>query len=148
MVPFQKILCPTDFSDCALQAFHLACSLARFHGARLILAHVVDVEYGTHSYGGMLVEVRSPNYPEQQFAKLKALLPPDPEVPVEHIQVEGRPAEAILQLAKETHCDLLVMGTHGLTGLQRLLLGSVTEQVLRQAPCPVLTVRASPPAQQ
>jgi nucleotide-binding universal stress UspA family protein len=144
MVPFRTILCPVDFSDCSAGAFHLACSLAELHRARLVVAHVVDVEYGKHSFGGVMVEVRPSDYPERMLEALKRLDPPYPTVPIEHIVVKGRPAEEILRLAREMRCDLIVMGTHGLTGFRRLLLGSVAEEVLRQAPCPVVTVRTAP----
>lgn len=142
MLPFQTILCPTDFSDCARKAFHLAGSLARFHGARLILVHSIDVQYGPHGYGAVMVEVRPADYPRQMFEALKQLQPPYPEVRVEHVLAEGRPGTEILRVAQERGCDLIVMGTHGRTGLMSLLMGSVTEEVLRQAPCPVLTVRS------
>ena len=55
--------------------------------------------------------------------------------------MEGEPGEAILRTATERHCDLIVMGTHGRTGLDRIIKGSVAEHVLRRAPCPVLTVK-------
>jgi universal stress protein A len=61
---------------------------------------------------------------------------------------EGDPAEMILRVAEEVHADLIVMGTHGRTGLSRLLMGSVAEQVVRRAPCPVLTMKAPFPAEQ
>lgn len=137
----KTILHPTDFSDCSRCAFDLACSLASALGARLVVAHVIDVEEGQHSFGGVMVEVRPSRYQEQQLQTLKRLVPPYPDVPVEHVLTEGRPTEAILQLAKDARADLIVIGTHGLTGLRRLLLGSVAEQLVRQAPCPVLTTK-------
>jgi nucleotide-binding universal stress UspA family protein len=143
MLSIQTILHPTDFSDCARYAFDLACSLARVHGAQLVVVHVIDVEYGKHGFGGVMVEVRPADYPVQQFQLLKQLAPPDPDVRVEHVLVEGSPVEEILRLAKEIHCDLIVMGTHGRTGLGRVVLGSVAEQVVRQADCPVLTTKSS-----
>jgi len=66
---------------------------------------------------------------------------PDPEVRVEHRLVEGEATSGILCVAEEENCDLIVMGTRGRIGLARLLLGSVAEKVLRQTPCPVLTIR-------
>jgi nucleotide-binding universal stress UspA family protein len=141
MVPFRTILCPTDFSDCAGEAFRLACSLAEVHGARLVVAHVIDVLHGEEGSGGVMVQVRLPDYPRRMREALERQVPTNPDLPVEHVLAEGRPADEILRLAKATRCDLLVMGTHGRTGLRRMLLGSVAEQVLRRAPCPVLTVR-------
>lgn len=140
MSTINTILHPTDFSDCAEPAFDKACALANEHHARLVLAHVVDVEYGDHTFGGVNVEVRPPDYPDQMLEALKELEPPEPGLRVEHVVKEGRPVEEILQLVKETGSDMIVMGTHGLTGLKHLLMGSVAEDVLRRAPCPVLTV--------
>jgi quercetin dioxygenase-like cupin family protein len=67
--------------------------------------------------------------------------PPDPQITVEHRVAEGNPAAEILRLARALKCDLIVMSTHGRTGLARMLTGSVAEEVLRQAPCPVLLTR-------
>jgi nucleotide-binding universal stress UspA family protein len=75
------------------------------------------------------------------FEKLKALGPIDSAVRVERVLLEGDPAAGILEKAREMPCDLIVMGTHGRTGVGRLLMGSVAEAVLRRAPCPVLTVK-------
>lgn len=66
---------------------------------------------------------------------------PDAKVPVEHLLEEGNPSAEILRVAQERRCDLIVMGTHGRTGLHRLLMGSVAEHVVRKAPCPVLVVK-------
>ena len=73
--------------------------------------------------------------------RLQQLRPEDPKILVEHRLVQGGGAEEILQVAQERKCDLIVMGTHGRTGLGRLLMGSVAEQVVRKAACPVLTVK-------
>jgi nucleotide-binding universal stress UspA family protein len=141
MVPFQTILCPTDFSDCAREAFHLACSLARQHGARLIVLHVVDVLYGKQTYAGIGVEVRPADYPKRALERLKEWRAPYPEVQVEYLVTEGDPVEEILREAAAKKADGIVIGTHGLTGLRRVILGSIAEQVLRRAPCPVVTTR-------
>ena len=72
---------------------------------------------------------------------LEAVVPTDPTVPYEHRLITGDPATAIARLAEEEQADLIVMGTHGRTGLTRLLMGSVAEAVVRRAPCPVLTYK-------
>ena len=72
---------------------------------------------------------------------LKEVVPTDPQVACEHRLLTGDPAVAIARLAEEEHADLIVMGTHGRTGLTRLLMGSVAEAVVRRAPCPVLTYK-------
>jgi len=154
MLPIKTILHPTDFSPGAAHAYHLACSLARDYGARLIIMHVrvnppaVSAEFGTMPHvasihGDMLA-------PEGDVEILRARLaqmrPDDERLPVEHVLVDGVPAAEIVNLAKNNGCDLILMGTHGRTGLGRLLMGSVAEQVVRKAPCPVLTVKTPPAA--
>jgi nucleotide-binding universal stress UspA family protein len=137
MLPIETILYPTDFSPPAAAAFPLACALARDYGARLVVLHVhspvVVGEVG-------IVVPESPEVIEALRKKLAAVKPADPAVPVEHCVDEGFPAEVILRVAREVSADLIVMGTHGRTGIRRVLMGSVAEEVLRRAPCPVMTV--------
>jgi nucleotide-binding universal stress UspA family protein len=75
---------------------------------------------------------------------LNAYTAPSPRVTIEHRLLEGSAATVITETASETGADMIVMGTHGRTGLSRLMMGSVAEEVLRRAPCPVLTIRAMP----
>lgn len=146
MTPFQIILHPTDFSPQAEGAFRLACSLARDHGGRVLMLHVM--ERPLIIYPGVMMPPPPPEPAEEMRQavrdKLLAIESPEPAVPIERLLVEGDPATAILQIARERQCDLIVMGTHGRTGLSRLLTGSVAEKVLRKAPCPVATVKALP----
>lgn len=146
MLHIRTILCPTDFSPQADYAFRVACALARDYGAKVILVHAW---YPTLSVATDL-PVREEDVAacreglQEQMAKLK---PAGSTVPVERLLREGGGAvEVILATEKSRRCDVIVMGTHGRRGLGRLLLGSVAEAVLRQAPCPVLTVRAPEPA--
>ncbi len=132
MLPIQTILHPTDFSERSGHAFQLACSLARDRGARLIVLHAMPVP--------LVQEKRL--YREEMAGELNRLGAPDPQVRVEHRLEEGDPATQILRVAQETGSDLIVTGSHGRTGLDRLLMGSVAEQVVRRASCPVLTVKA------
>jgi nucleotide-binding universal stress UspA family protein len=143
MLPIRTILHPTDFSEYSDYAFRLACSLARDYGAPLIVLHVLERPVLTYS-GVMTAPPPPPPSTEQRQSvqeQLHRIKPPDPAVCVEHLLEEGDPATAILQVAQERQCALVVMGTHGRTGLGRLLMGSVAEQVVRKAPCPVLTVK-------
>jgi nucleotide-binding universal stress UspA family protein len=99
-------------------------------------------------YGEAVSQLQPEGYQHKLWDDLRRIQSPDPAVPVEHRLAEGDSAEEILRLAQESGCDLIVLGTHGRTGLPRLLMGSVAEQVVRKAPCPVLTVKAphvSPP---
>lgn len=131
MYPIHTILHPTDFSPGSAFAFQMACALAKDYNARLILLYVV----------------RPPTTPlfneplEHRFPWPK---PPDPKVSVEHRVAEGDAPEEILRLVEKLHCDLIVMGTQGRTGLSRWLAGSMAEEVLRKAPCPVLAVKSPP----
>lgn len=144
MFLFKTVLHPTDFSPLSEYAFHVACSLARDYGARLVLLHVKPSEVIV----GEMYPI--PGDPAETWEvlrqQLERLRPADPSVRVAYVLKEGEPVTEILQTAQETHGDLIVMGTHGRTGVGRLLMGSVAESVLRRAPCPVLTVKAPPSA--
>ncbi len=138
MLPIRTVLHPTDFSERSAAAFRLACALARDYDAWLIALHVIPSEV---VYGEGVVLPTPQGYRLEMLAKLEALRAEGPGVRVEPRLAEGGPAEEIIRLVKEVPCDLVVMGTHGRTGLGRLLMGSVAEQVVRKAPCPVLTVK-------
>jgi nucleotide-binding universal stress UspA family protein len=143
MLAIKTILHPTDFSEHSDYAFRFACSLARDHGARLMVLHVLERPLLTYT-GVMTAPPPPPPSAEQRQGvqeQLHRIKPPDPAIAVEHLLEEGDPATAILQVAQERRCELIAMGTHGRTGLGRLLMGSVAEQIVRKAPCPVLTVR-------
>src|SRR5208283_1077682 len=123
MLPVRVILHPTDFSERAGHAFDLACSLARDYGARLVLVHVKPPQM---VYGEMVPLPPEPSDVRQTLQeRLSQLRPPDPNMKVERYLREGDPAAEILRLVQETQCDLIVLGTHGRTGLGRLLMGSV-----------------------
>jgi nucleotide-binding universal stress UspA family protein len=134
------ILFPTDFSERAEAAFPLACAVARDQGARLLVLYV-DPPPAFH---GEVVARRQPGYTEQLWEQLHRLHGPE-GVQIDYHLAEGKPAEEILRIAAEEKCDLIIMPTHGRTGLRRLLMGSVAEQVVREAACPVLTLSAPPP---
>ncbi len=135
----KKILFPTDFSHTGDAALALATSMARDTGATLLIIHV---EEPPMAYGGGEMYY---GVPEPDLKTLKTMLsevkPSDPEVPYKHRLITGHPAHAIVQLAESEDVDLIVMGTHGRSGLSRLLMGSVTENVMRKAPCPMLTYK-------
>jgi nucleotide-binding universal stress UspA family protein/quercetin dioxygenase-like cupin family protein len=146
MPTIQTILHPTDLSDNSRYAFRLACTLARDYRARLILLHVIPAPVGCVLPEAAPDPLRAAESQEPvrrwHFAWPE---PPDPEVRAEHRVAEGDAVQEILGLARVERCDLIVMGTHGRTGLSRLLDGSVAEAVVRKAACPVLAVRTPPP---
>jgi nucleotide-binding universal stress UspA family protein len=140
MLPIRTILHPTDFSDYSRAAFELACALARDYNAELIVLHV---NHTTAIYAPDGIVAGAPiEEPYEIRARLAQLRPDDPRVKVDYKLLDGEPAEQILKTASSANADLIVLGTHGATGLARLLMGSVAEDVLRRASCPVLTVRA------
>jgi nucleotide-binding universal stress UspA family protein len=141
MLPIRTILHPTDFSTSSDYAFRLACSLARDYGSRLIVLHVATPP--VVAFGEGVLPVQPEGYRDELREWLHRLAAQGPTARVEHHLVEGDAAAEIIHLAGETKCDLIVMGTHGRTGLGRLLMGSVAEQVIRKAPCPVLTVKSA-----
>jgi nucleotide-binding universal stress UspA family protein len=139
VLKFKTILAPTDFSLPSKQALEVAASLAREHGAKLVIVHAIEP---LPSHGeGQLVYSFSDTGVEEARQELLKVVPSDPSVTCEHKLVRGDAAAQILQSAAESSADLIVMGTHGRTWLSHLLMGSVAETVVRQARCPVLTVK-------
>lgn len=140
----KKILFATDFSAAGESALDYATALARDSGATLLIAHVEEppVAYGAGEFYAL------PAVPDKVELQtmLAAVVPTDPAVPCEHRLLLGNPASEIVQLAADEKVDLIVMGTHGRTGLVRLLMGSVAEAVVRRAGCPVLTLKQPEPA--
>lgn len=139
MLPIRTILHPTDFSKRSSFAFRFSCALARDYGARLLLLHVGPKPIVM--YGEGVIPADPEKFRAQLREKLDELQPEDAKIPVERLFLEGDPVAEILKAAQENNCDLIVMGTHGWSGLNRLLMGSTAEGVMRKAVCPVLTVR-------
>lgn len=135
------ILQPTDFSKAARAALGVARSLARDHGARLIILHVAPA--GTSLEGRLAAELDAGDYQQSLDAIRRRLDGADLKYPVETRLSRGFEAEEILRVAQDVACDLIVMGTHGRTGLRRLLMGNTAESVLPKADCPVLVVKLS-----
>jgi nucleotide-binding universal stress UspA family protein len=138
MFPIRTILHPTDFSEHSRAAAQLACALARDYDARLVVLHVLPPSV---VYGEGMVYVPPETYQEEARPQLERVAAGDPNLRVERRMIDGAAATEILEVAREVACDLIVLGTHGRTGLRRLLMGSVAEQVVRKAPCPVMTVK-------
>lgn len=152
MISIKRILLPSDFSDSAAQARDYACGLAAELGAELFLLHVLsDPLQSAPSFGMGLVSPellqRSPERDRKIESaaqeKLRASLS-DEWSSKHQVACEtrwGNPFVETVRYAREHEIDLIVMGTHGRSGLKHALLGSVAENVVRHAPCPVLTVR-------
>ncbi|MBI3047774.1 MAG: universal stress protein [Acidobacteria bacterium] len=145
MVEFRNILCPIDLSEASSRALVHAAAFARWYGARLTVLHVVptfDPRQVRSGAIGEAVTIVHPVSREEVVSELRRALDEagagnlDAAVAAE----AGEPAATIVDQAVRIGADLLVIGTHGRSGFDRLLLGSVTEKVLRKAPCPILTV--------
>lgn len=140
-LPISKILHPTDFSQTSQTALALASSLARDNNATLIIAHVFSPTANVVA-ATPPIAITVANAVEEK-ERLERVIPSDPQIVFEHRLLEGVPASSIVEFAESEQVDMIVMGTHGVTGLTRLLMGSVAEAVVRKAPCPVLTIKES-----
>ena len=133
------ILHPTDFSDQAQAALGVARALARDHGAQLVVLYVASIET---LQGVALAMPRDPRIDAEPLKAIQAKTNgPDLKYPVLTRYEVGDAAAEIVGVAEELGCDLIVLGTHGRTGLGRFLMGSVAESVLRRAGCPTLIVK-------
>jgi nucleotide-binding universal stress UspA family protein len=152
MDAIQRILVPTDFSAHADEAFRVAHRLAKATGACIVAFHVAVPPAVVTAEGPSPAGLRDQKG-KDLWAGLLALQAKDPQVRVEHeVIVADKPRVAhILDLLEKRGCDLIVMGTHGHSWLRQRLFGSVTEEVIRRARCPVMVVKApahaeAPPA--
>jgi nucleotide-binding universal stress UspA family protein len=146
---WKRICCPIDFSDASRAAMEVAADLARRNGASLVLLHAYPVPGYTFPDGSVVASPRMMQELADQAAKHLDEWRADAERLVGAPRVEthtaiGEPAAEIVSFAQGSGQDLLVLGTHGRTGLEHALMGSVAERVVRKSRCPVLTVR--PPA--
>jgi len=135
MIRIRKILYPTDFSSYSNQAYFHAVALAENHGATLTVLLVYSPDLPTPR---SVPRSETRNYWQQQLEQIR---PIDQAIHVEHVLLEGDPAREIVRFSRDFGFDLIVMGTHGRTGLERMLMGSVAEKVLRGASCSVLVVK-------
>ena len=126
MIHVKKILYPTDFSSYSNQAYFHALGLAQMYGASLTIVYV-----------------DAPGASDQARWRdqLEQVRPADPRIHVSHVLLEGDPASEIARYAADASIDVIVIGTHGRTGVDRLVMGSVAERVMREAPCSVLVVK-------
>jgi nucleotide-binding universal stress UspA family protein len=141
MLPIRTILHPTDFSQRSENAFQAAHSLARDHGSRLVVLYVRAPTVVAYGELGPIVPdpIQTPQDVKDKLSELHVI---DPWVGIDYRVADGDPALEIVRVAQEVGANLIVMGTHGRTGLGRLLMGSVAEAVLRRAPCAVMTLKA------
>jgi len=147
VIEFKQIICPVDLSDSSVRAFAHAAAIAQWYDAQLTVLHVVPTFEPIQMRGdlGDPVRVITPMPREQVLEEMSRTLNLAAVSPrATPIAEAGDPQTTIIDQALSNRADLIVMGTHGRRGFKRLLLGSVTEAVLREAPCPVLTVPQAP----
>lgn len=142
----RRVLCPTDFSDTSLKALRHAAAIARWYGAPLDVVHVMSEGLAPVALTGIPL---SPDVTQEILRKGQESLRtwieeakldgPEPTLAV----LSGHAVEGILGYARDVSADFIVLGTHGRSGLDRVLIGSVAERVLHHAPCPVLTIPPS-----
>lgn len=145
MLNWKRIVCPIDFSEVSLGALRLAKEICSFQQATLVAVYVVepivaptDFTYGSLTSGEL--EDRLVERSRQALAEvIESAGLKEPQV-LQRVE-RGRASAEIVRVAGEEKADLIVIGTHGYTGMAHVLLGSTAERVIRKAPCPVLTVR-------
>jgi nucleotide-binding universal stress UspA family protein len=142
----KNILVPIDFSDCSSAALNYASHLASDTNSRLYIVHVdelldVSIPAIPPFEGGYVHESMWDERRQLVRDQLAKVVPSVGNVPYEYRCLMGSPVNEILKLADHEHIDLIVMGSHGRTGVFRLLTGSVAEGVMREAKCPVLVVK-------
>jgi nucleotide-binding universal stress UspA family protein len=145
----RSILLPTDFSECANYALGYATSLARTFSASIICVHVIEPMVPTVGYSGMTeplpiadIADELENSAERELPKLGGR-EEFAGLQVEEVIAHGDAAAEIVRVAKDRNVDLIVISSHGRTGLGRILFGSTAEAIVRHASCPVLVVKPS-----
>ena len=141
-IEIKRIMVPTDFSNCSKKALHYALHLARQFDARLWLIHVRQVSYYVPDLAQFDMSEANPDRVTDAEDRLAALAREETMegISVETLVCKGEPVREIVGAAREFDVDLIVVSTHGYTGLKHLLHGSVAEKLARYAPCPVLVV--------
>jgi nucleotide-binding universal stress UspA family protein len=144
VIQIQRILYPTDFSESSERAFDYVRQLARTFGAKVTLLHVIDEHEALLAYGIVIarrtMRDQARAYVERRFAALKKTLAED-GVQADGVILSGAPFVKILECARDSQADLIVMSTHGWSAVKQAIIGGAAERVVRKASCPVLTVR-------
>ncbi len=140
----KKILAPIDFSDYSKNALKYAAQFAKEFNAELYLVYVVEpmIYPADFSMGQIAIpsaDIDLQTRAEEELVNLSKTL--DPSIRVETMIKTGKPFVEIIETAKEKDIDLIIIATHGHTGVEHLLFGSTAEKIVRKAPCPVLTLR-------
>lgn len=150
MLKIKLILCPVDFSEFSIRAYHHALSLAEHYRAKVVVQHIVEIwryPYADYvaSQGDYQEFCRALREGGEEKLREFVKQHPHDEIQPELAVHEGVAADCILSFVKARKTDLIVMGTHGRRGFDRMVLGSVADRVMRRASCPVLTICKAPP---
>jgi len=141
---FPKVLCPIDFSDHSLAALNLALKVTQQNDANLYLLNVAPVPAGAAGFQPVPMDIYPFHEKDRQAELAKLARERIPAaVRYETLVISGDAAERVLETVRGLGADLIVMGTHGRSGLSHLVLGSVAERVVRESPVPVMTVHAT-----
>ncbi|MBU1240997.1 universal stress protein [Myxococcota bacterium] len=141
-IVIKNILCPVDFSECSNHALDYAIAFAQAHDAELTLLHVTELPVSASldfPVTPNLIEKISENGKKQ--VKAKEIQVAEQHSKVKSVHFTGNSFVEIIKYARESRADLLVLGTHGTKSLAHVLMGDVSEKVVRKAPCPVLTIK-------
>lgn len=147
MPQITRIVVPIDFSEYSKKAFRYAIDFARTFHAEMVLVYVVEpiVYPADFSFGQVALPSMERELLERGQEQLKNLI--DKEVPAgivaRSLVRSGKPFVEIIQVAKEENAELIIIATHGHSGIEHVLFGSTAEKVVRKAPCPVLSIRSS-----
>jgi nucleotide-binding universal stress UspA family protein len=150
VIEIRQILCPTDYSEFSRRALDHAMAIARWYGSTITVLHVSEVmPVAAYAPMGIVIPPALLTAADRMamLAAMKKFAAEEaaPNVAIECEIADGRPSAEILDKARTMSCDLLVLGTHGYSGFDRLVLGSVAEKVMRKAECPVLTIPCHAP---
>jgi nucleotide-binding universal stress UspA family protein len=135
----KEILVPVDFTECTDKALFYAVPFARQFGARITLLHVIEEAFVPASEMGIILDVDTSSTAQRELDKLRARVAG--QARCQAVIRKGRAQTEIIAAAKELGCDLIILSTHGRTGLEHLLLGSTAQKVIRRAGCPIFVVR-------
>ncbi len=140
LIDYKRVLCPVQFDNNSLAALAVAKEIAKQNKGKLFVMHVVSAHTDPTRVGGAAMAAHDEKIAQEELAKLEKeqLADIDHEV----VRRLGNPAEEVGKAEHEFGINLVVMATHGRTGVSHLVLGSVAERVVREAVCPVLTIRA------
>ena len=143
MINLEKILCPIDFSEYSKETLKYAVSFAMKDEATLFLLHVIDMRTFEDDLEAIRVKQIKDEITKQHKSRLLDYVTKEirNDIKIEALVVQGIPFVEIIDISKKNKIDMIVMGSHGRTGIAHIMLGSVAEKVARKAPCPVLIVK-------